>query len=105
MNPWQDLLARAEREHALAREGRWEELAEAGAERARAAAALPAPTPAVRPLLERLAVVQEALTTLLLAARAETARELGTLSRGRGAVRGYGSAHVGAPGGWVDERS
>ena len=103
MNPWQDLLGRAERELALAREGRWEELAEAGAERTRAAAALPAPTPAVRPLLERLAVVQEAIASLLVDARAETARELATLSRGRGAVRGY--APAAAAGGWVDERS
>ena len=102
MNPWQDLLARAERELALARDGRWEELAEAGAERTRAAAALPAPVPAVRPLLERLALVQEQLTALLTAARAETARELGTLSRGRGAVRGYAPAAA-ARGGWVDE--
>ena len=102
MNPWQDLLARAEAELSLAREGRWEELAEAGAERARPAAALPAATPAERPLLERAALVQEQLTALLAAARAETARELGRLHRGRGAVRGY-AAVAGAPGGWVDE--
>ncbi len=90
MKTLQDLVAGAEREHALALEGRWEELAAAGAERARAAAALPAPDPAARPLLERLALVQERLTALLVGARAETARELATLSRGRGAVRGYG---------------
>jgi len=101
-NPWQDLLARAERELSLAREGRWEELAAAGAERIRLAAALPAPAPAVRPVLERLALVQSQLTALLSAARAETARELGLLNRGRGAVRGYKPA-VAARGGWVDE--
>jgi hypothetical protein len=105
VNPWRDLLARAERELSLAREGRWEELAEAGAERVRLAAALPAPVPAVRPLLERLADVQAQLTTLLGAARAETARELGTLSRGRGAVRGYATAASAGRGGWVDESS
>jgi hypothetical protein len=107
MSSWLDLLARAERELALAREGRWDELAEAGAERTRLAAALPAPARAVRPLLERLALVQEQLTALLAAARAETARELATLDRGRGAVRGYGRAgrQPGAPGGWVDETS
>lgn len=104
MNAWEDLLVRAEREHALALEGRWEELAVAGAERVRAAAALPAPTPAVRPLLERLALVQEQLTALLVTARAGTARELGTLNRGRGAVRGYAPV-AGAAGGWVDESS
>ena len=102
MDPWQDLLARAERELALAREGRWEELAAAGAERTRLAAALPAPAAPVRPLLERLALVQEQLTALLTAARAQTARELGTLRRGRGAVRGYAPVAGGA-GGWVDE--
>jgi hypothetical protein len=100
--PWQDLLAHAERELALAREGRWEELAGAGAERTRLAATLPAPVPAVRPLLERLALVQDELTTLLTAARADTARELGALIRGRSAVRGYAPV-AGAPGGWVDE--
>jgi hypothetical protein len=102
VNPWQDLLARAERELTLAREARWEELAEAGAERVRLAAALPAPAPAVRPLLERLALVQEQLASLLTAGRAQTARELGALDRGRGAVRGYATAPA-APGGWVDE--
>lgn len=104
MDPWQDLLARAEGELALARDGRWEELALAGAERTRLAAALPAPAPAARPVLERLALVQEQLTALLTAARAETARELGALDRGRGAVRGYASAVSAARGGWVDER-
>ena len=103
MNAWQDLLARAERELTLAREGRWEELAEAGAERVRLATALPAPAPGVRPLLERLALVQAQITALLTAARAETARELGTLDRGRGAVRGYAPLSA-ARGGWVDER-
>ena len=103
MNPWQDLLARAERELALAREGRWEELAAAGAERSRIATALPAPTAAVRPLLGRLALVQDQLTALLTDARADTARELGALSRGRGAVRGYAPVSA-VRGGWVDER-
>jgi hypothetical protein len=104
MNPWHDLLARAERELSLAREGRWEELAEAGAERVRLAATLPAPAPAVRPLLERALRVQAQIDQRLTVARAHTARELGTLHRGRGAVRGYAPV-AGAAGGWVDERS
>jgi hypothetical protein len=103
VSSWEELLAGAEHELALAREGRWEELAAAGAARTRLAAAMPPPVPAVRPLLERLALVQEQLTALLAAARAETARELGLLRRGRGAVRGYASAAA-ARGGWVDER-
>jgi hypothetical protein len=104
VNPWQDLLARAERELSLAREGRWEELAEAGAERVRLAAALPAPMPAARPLLERALHVQGQIDQLLTVARAHTARELGTLHRGRGAVRCYAPL-AGAPGGWIDETS
>ena len=102
MGPWQDLLARAEHELALAREGRWEELAEAGAERVRLSAALPAPSPAVGPLLERALRLQAQIDQLLSVARAHTARELGALHRGRGAVRGYAAA-AGGPGGWVDE--
>ena len=106
MNPWQDLLARAERELSLAREGRWEEVAEAGAERVRFAAALPAPAAGVRPLLERVLQVQAQIEQVLTAARAHTARELGSLHRGRGAVRGYATGSGGVPGsrgGWVDE--
>jgi hypothetical protein len=101
MDPWEDLLARAQRERTLAAEGRWEELAEAAAERVRLAMALPAPSPEARPLLERIAAVQDELTAALIAARAETASELSSVRRGRGAVRGY--APPSAAGGWVDE--
>ena len=79
---WEELLARAERERSLAAEGRWEELAAAGAERARVAMTLPPPSPEARPLLERLAQVQDELTAAL--------------------VRGYSPASGGA-GGWIDE--
>jgi hypothetical protein len=71
---WQDLLARAERERALALEGRWEELAQAGAERVRLAMTLPAPSPEARPVLERLAELQDELTAALIAARADSAQ-------------------------------
>jgi hypothetical protein len=101
MNPWQDLLARAERERELAAAGRWEELAERMAERTRISATMPPPTQKVGPLLERLAELQDELAATLTGARAETARELGTLRRGQTAVRGYASAAT--PGGWVDE--
>jgi hypothetical protein len=104
VNDWLDLLARAERERELAAEGRWEELAQAGAERARLAMTLPAPSPEARPLLERLARIQDELTAALLFAREDTARELASLHRGRGAVRGYAPA-AGGPGGWIDETS
>ncbi len=101
MGPWQDLVARAERERQLAAEGRWEELAERIAERARMSETMPAPTPEVAPLLDRLAEIQAELTTTLTDARADTARELGTLRRGQAAVRGYSPS--GGRGGWVDE--
>jgi hypothetical protein len=101
---YEDLLARAEGELVLAAEGRWDELVQAGAERAALALSLPAAPPAARPVLERLAAVQADLTAALLTARAETLRELGTVRRGRGAVRGYAGAAA-ARGGWVDESS
>ena len=101
MDPWTDLLARAGAERELAAEGRWEELAESTAERLRMAAALgPAPRGA-RLVLEALAVVQEELTATLRDARAATARELGELRRGRGAVAAYGSASLQRR--WVDD--
>jgi len=101
MQPWLDLLARAEEERALAADGRWEELAEAGAARTAAMLALPPAPPEARPVLERLAAVQAELTALVGAARADTSRRLGELHRGRGAMRGYAPA-ASTYGGWVD---
>jgi hypothetical protein len=87
--PYEDLLAGAERELELAAAGRWEELAAAAAERVRAATSLgPAPA-AAEPILRRLAFLQDELGAIVLAARADTARELTGLHRGRGAVQGY----------------
>jgi hypothetical protein len=105
MDPWSMLLARASAERELAAEGRWEELAESTAERIRLAAALgPAPRQA-RLVLEALAVVQDELTATLRHARAETARELADLGRGRGAVAGYASAQVAPQRRWVNDRA
>jgi hypothetical protein len=107
VDPWRDLLARAERERDLAAAGRWEELVQAGAERAAVAVMLPPAPPSARPVLERLALVQDELTAAILAARTETLRELAGVRRGQGAVRGYARA-AGGPvvrGGWVDETS
>jgi hypothetical protein len=101
VNPWLDLLSRAETERALAADGRWEELAEAGAARTAFALTLGAAPPEARPVLERIAVIQHELTQLVTAARADTASRLGGLHRGRGAMRGYAPAN--SPyGGWVD---
>ena len=101
MQPWLDLLARAEEERALAADGRWEELAAAGAARTAFAVTLPPAPPEARPVLERLAAVQDELTALVVAARADTARRLGELHRGRGAMRGYAPT-ASTYGGWVD---
>jgi hypothetical protein len=104
MDPWSAILARATAERRLAAEGRWEELASSTAERVRLAAALgPAPRQA-RLVLEALAVVQDELTATLRQARAETARELAGVGRGRGAVAGYAAAARTAPARrWVDD--
>jgi Flagellar protein FliT len=103
MDPWNALLARAAAERELAAQGRWEELAASTAERVRLTAALgPAPRQA-RLVLEALAAVQDELTTTLRKARAETARELAELGRGRGAVAGYASAQAAPQRRWVND--
>jgi hypothetical protein len=101
-DPWQDLLARAERERDLAAAGRWDELVEAGAERVALAVALPPAPASARGVLERLAEVQDELTAAVVAARSETLRELAGVRRGQGAVCGYAPV-TGGRGGWVDE--
>ena len=105
MDPWDDLLARAQAEVRLAAEGRWEELAAATDERSRIAEALgPAPRSA-RVALEALAVVQHELTITLKQERDRTARELAGLGTGRGAVAGYAAAQTAPTRGWVDGRA
>jgi hypothetical protein len=103
MDPWAALLARASAERELAAQGRWEELAESTAERVRLTAALgPAPRQA-RHVLEALAHIQAELTATLRQARADTARELAELGRGRGAVAGYASARTAPQRRWVND--
>ena len=103
MDPWSDLLARANAERTLAAEGRWDELAASTAERVRIASTLgPAPIGA-RLTLEALAVVQQELTTTLEYHHAHTRRELGGLHTGRGAVAGYAAAQAGGPRRWVND--
>jgi hypothetical protein len=90
--PWADLADMAARELELARDGRWEDLAQCSQERVRRAATLGAPPPQARPELERLAAFQDALLAVLASAHALTARELGALRRGGRAARGYAAA-------------
>jgi hypothetical protein len=105
MNPWDDLVARAQGEQTLAAEGRWEALADSVAERVRIADLLgPAPRSA-RLALEALDVVQHELTATLVRAREQTARELADLGTGRGAVAGYAAAQAAPTRGWVDDQA
>ena len=97
MSDWEQLLALAERELELVRGGDADALPAAIAERARLTVTLGAPPPSARPVLERLAQVQEQIIVELTLGRDEVVRDLGALSRGRGAVSGYrfsaGPAH------------
>jgi hypothetical protein len=92
---WHELVALAERELALVREGRVEELPAAQAERAALAASLGQAPAAAGPALERLAAVQQQIAIELTLARDEIGRELRRLARGRGAVGRYRAAAAG----------
>jgi hypothetical protein len=105
MDPWDDLLARAQAERRLAAEGRWDELAASTAERVRVADALGPPPRSARLALEALTVVQHELTVTLVQARERTARELAGLGNGRGAVAGYAAAQAPPTRGWVDDQA
>jgi len=96
------VAALADRELDLVTAGAWEDLAALAAERSALVAALPAPTPADRPLLEHIAGRQQLVSAALARAGAETSAELGRLGRGRGAVRGYATS--GQPGLAADGR-
>jgi hypothetical protein len=87
---WSELLERAQRELALARAGRWEELEQAARERDALVAELPGPPPpGARHVLAATQRVQDQLVAVLGAARDSAARELALLQRNRGAARGY----------------
>jgi hypothetical protein len=93
MGVYDDLLALIEREHALVVAGEWVQLAALDARRRAVVARLPAVAPAgVALVLERAAAVQARTSTLLAGGADELRRELGALSQGRVAVRGYGGA-------------
>jgi hypothetical protein len=92
MSRWDQLVALAERELALVREGRIEELPATQDERDRLAVSLGRAPVSARPQLERLAAIQEQILVELTLARAALGRELGALRRGRDAVRGYRAA-------------
>ena len=87
--PWAELVALAERERDLVREGRWEEIPALAQQRLSASEALGAPPAAARPHLERLVALQAEIHSGLSAARAFTLQKLGSMSRGATAMRGY----------------
>jgi hypothetical protein len=83
---WFDVVRLAERELELVRGGDAEALPAAIEARAQLAASLGPPP---RPVLERLLEVQGQIVVELTLARDGVVRELGSLQRGRSAVRGY----------------
>jgi hypothetical protein len=104
--PWAAIADLAETELALAREGRWDELAACSDERVRRAAALGAPPAEAAPELRRLSVLQDALLALLATSRAATVQDMARLRRRRGAARGYAAStgQLATSGGRVDGR-
>jgi hypothetical protein len=91
--PWAELVALAERERDLVREGRWDELPAASSQRLDASRALGAPPAAARPHLERLVELQREINAGLSAGRAFTLQKLGKLDRGATAMRGYAGGY------------
>lgn len=98
--PYERLVGLAQLEAGLVASQAWEDLERLASDRQAILATLPHTPPAeAAPVLERLAGIQGVVTAALAAARAETATELRTLGRGRGAVRGYAaSTATGVPG-------
>jgi hypothetical protein len=87
-----ELLALTEREHELVVACAWEELAALDAARRDLVARMTGASPgSAQAGLERALEVQASTSALLAATVDELRRELGTLSQGRTAVRGYGS--------------
>jgi len=86
-----ELLALTEREHELVVSCAWEELAALDAARRDLVARMTGAAPgSAQAALERAVEVQARTSALLTASVGELQRELGTLSQGRTAVRGYG---------------
>jgi hypothetical protein len=97
MDPWSELVALAEREHELAVDGRWDEVAELSGERLRRSLALGAAPASARPQLEQLGRLQSQIQSALATAHAFAVRERAAARRGRAAVRGYGASLGPAP--------
>lgn len=90
---YDQLAGLAELELELVAGGSLEELPALHARRDALVAALPAVAPdAARPALERAAALQARVSTILAERLRETGTDLGRLTQGRSAVRGYAPA-------------
>ena len=87
--PWTELVALTEHERDLVRDGRWEEVPAASAQRLSAAQALGDPPASARPQLERLVELEHEIHAGLSTGRAFTLQKLANLERGHTALRGY----------------
>jgi HEAT repeat protein len=87
--PWAELVALAELERDLVRDGRWDEVPAASAQRLSAAQALGDPPAEARPHLERLLELQREIHAGLSTGRAFTLQKIGKIDRGSTALRGY----------------
>jgi hypothetical protein len=93
LGPYEELVALAESERALALDGRWSELSDLLDRRGAVMAALPAEDPeAARPLLVRALAAHAQAHAAMGAARAFLLAELGGAGQTRAAVAGYRSA-------------
>ncbi|HEY6888037.1 MAG TPA: hypothetical protein VI300_09665, partial [Solirubrobacter sp.] len=86
--PWAALVELAEHELALVRDGRWDELPAASAQRMTAAEPLGTPPDEARPHLERLLELQHEIHAGVATARAFTQQKIGNLERGHTALVG-----------------
>ncbi|MDA0183869.1 hypothetical protein OJ997_26420 [Solirubrobacter phytolaccae] len=87
--PWADLVALAEHERDLVRDGRWDEVPAVAEQRLSAATALGNPPATARPHLERLVELQAEIHSGLSVGRAFTMQKLGGMNRKMTAFRGY----------------
>jgi HEAT repeat protein len=88
--PWAELVALAERERDLVRDGRWDEVPAASAQRLSAAQALGDPPAQAREHLVRLVELEHEIHAGLSTGRAFTLQQISKMDRGRTAMRGYG---------------
>jgi hypothetical protein len=103
--PWAELVVLAERERDLVREGRWEEVPAASAQRVSAAARLGLPPAEARPHLERLVELQREIHAGLAAGRAFALQKMNKMERGATAVRGYAGGYHRPPASSINSRA